>query len=139
MSVQDFIAKRKTYSPDAKVTFHPMDYRDNIGETEASFDLLISQYAGFISQHCKRYLKLGGLLLVNDSHGDASMACLDEDYELIGVVMGRNGNYRITEQDLADYFRPKSPMEITKAYLEKSQRGIGYKKSAGMYLFKRVK
>ena len=36
---------------------------------DRSVDLLISQYAGIISQPCKRYLKPGGYLLVNNSHG----------------------------------------------------------------------
>ncbi len=37
-------------------------------------DLIISQYAGFVGQETKRYLKEGGILLCNDSHGDATLA-----------------------------------------------------------------
>ena len=61
-----------------------ISYTAGFAEAEKSFDLLISQYAGFVSQHCKKYLKIGGILLVNNSHGDASMAKLDDDYKFVG-------------------------------------------------------
>ncbi len=134
-----FITKHKRYSEEPKVTFYATDYYKTFPAPEGSFDLLISQYAGFVSQPCKKYLKIGGLLLVNNSHGDASMAWLDEDYDLVGVVNHRSGQYRLVENNLDEYFIPKSTkIEITKSYLEKIGRGIGYKKSGSAYIFKRV-
>jgi hypothetical protein len=137
--VRDFVAKRKVYLEDAKISFFPRDYRTAITEIAEGFDLLISQYAGFVSQHCKRYLRIGGVLLANNSHGDASMASIDEAYKLSAVVMGKNGRYRLTEKNLDSYFVPNRPLDVTKEYLEKTQKGIGYKKSGSMYVFKRVK
>ncbi len=139
LRVRDIVATRKNYPEEAGITFYPQDYRTEISEIAERFDLLISQYAGFVSQHCKRYLRMGGGLLVNNSHGDASMAFIDEAYELSAVVMGKNGKYRLTEENLDSYFVPKRSIEITKEYLEKTQRGVGYRKSGSMYLFKRVK
>lgn len=139
LRVRDIVAKRKNYPEEAEITFYSQDYRTEISEIAERFDLLISQYAGFVSQHCKRYLRMGGVLLVNNSHGDASMAFIDEAYELLAVVMGKNGKYRLTEENLDSYFVPKQSIEITKECLEKTQRGVGYRKSGSMYLFKRVK
>ena len=34
----------------------------------------------------ERYLKVGGILAVNNSHGDAGLASIDPDYEFIGVI-----------------------------------------------------
>jgi hypothetical protein len=137
--VRAFVANRKRYPEAPKITFHPQDYRTELPETANSFDLLISQYAGFVSVHAKQYLRLGGVLLVNNSHGDASMASIDPAYTLSAVVMGKNGHYRLTEENLDHYFVPKRAIEITKTYLEKTQRGVGYKKAASMYVFTRVK
>ena len=137
--VRDFVTKRKTYAEEAKITFYSQDYRTEISGITERFDLLISQYAGFVSQHCKRYLRLGGVLLVNNSHGDASMASIDETYELSAVVIGGSGKYRLSEKDLDSYFVPKRAIEITKEYLHKIQKGVGYKKAGSMYLFERVK
>ncbi len=134
-----FVDKYKLYPQDSTITFYAEDYREFNAEPEQSYDLLISQYAGFISQHCKRYLKIGGILLVNNSHGDASMAYIDDDYELQAVAIHRNDRYRISDQNLDSYFVSKKPIELTKAYLEQTQKGIGYTKTASSYLFKRVR
>jgi hypothetical protein len=133
-----FIAERKFYPLESKVTFHFADYRNGFDEPFESFDLLISQYAGFVGQHCKPYLKTGGYLLANNSHGDAGMAAIDDDYRLKAVFSVRNGKYRISETNLDEYFVPKSQIHITRAYLEKLQKGIGYKKTAGVFLFQKV-
>lgn len=131
------ITSRKTYTEEADFSFYPQDYREEILELLGRFDLLISQYAGFVSQHGKRYLRLGGYLLANNSHGDASMASIDEDFQLVAVVKGKNASYRLTEKDLDSYMVPKKPLEISKAMLEERQRGIGFTKTASMYVFQK--
>lgn len=137
-SIHDFVARKKIYTQDARITFYPMDYRNDIEERDESFGLLISQYSGFVSQSCKRYLGIGGLLLANNSHGDASMASIDDDYELVAVVSRRNGKHRLSEANLDSYFKLKSQTKISKEHLEKIQRGVGYKKSASAYVFERL-
>ena len=105
-----------------------------------SFELLISQYAGFVSQYCKKYLKADGLLVANNSHGDASMAFLDIDYEFIGVFNKRSENkYAMSTKNLNTYFIPKKPRVITQAYLKQIKKGVGYTKYASSYLFRKIK
>lgn len=70
--------------------FVKKDYRELVEEVQ-KYDLLISQYAGFVSKYCKAYLKRDGILIVNDSHGDASMAYLDSEFSLISVVNQQDG------------------------------------------------
>ena len=138
--VYEFISKKKQYKEDSKISFHLKDYQKDIGEPRESFDLLISQWAGFISLYCKKYLKVNGLLVANNSHGDASMAFIDNDYRFVGVFNKRSGSkYTFSDKNLDTYFILKKPREITKEYLLKKQKGIGYKKSASAYLFKRIK
>jgi len=137
-SIYDYISKHKKYKGNPEIHFLAEDYRKNNLELAIEFDLLISQYAGFVSQYCKRYLKNGGLLLVNNSHGDASMASIDRDYRFIGVLNKRGDNYSLSEKDLDSYFIPKRSLDITKEYIEKIGRGIGYTKSPTAYLFKRI-
>ena len=137
-AVLDFIARHKLYEQEPSLTFHANSYAEDFGEATESFDLLISQYAGFVSEHCKQYLKIGGLLLVNNSHGDASMASINNQFELVAVVIRRDGKHRIKEENLESYLIPKSGKLITRSHLEKTQRGIAFKKSASMYLFQRT-
>ena len=136
--ISKFIAERKIYPQEAKVSFYFTDYRNGFNEPFDYFDLLISQYAGFVGQHCKQYLKTGGFLLANNSHGDAGVAAIDDDYQLKAVFSVRNGKHRISEKNLDEYFVPKSQIQITKDYLEKVQKDIGYKKTAGVYLFQKI-
>jgi hypothetical protein len=137
-SVHEFVSKKKIYDEDSIISFNHKDYRKDIGEPLESFDLLISQYAGFVSQFCKKYLKIEGILLANNSHGDASMASIDTDYKLIGVLNKRKNNYSFSERNLDSYFIPKKPREVTREYLETIKRGIGYTKSPSAYLFRRI-
>ena len=135
--IHEFVSKRKLYTEDSIISFHHKDYRKDFGEPIESFDLLISQYSGFISQFCKKYLKIGGILLANNSHGDASMASIDTDYEFIGVLNKRRNKYSFSEKKLDSYFIPKKPREVTREYLEKMKRGISYTKSPTAYLFRK--
>jgi len=136
--IDDVISARKIYLEKPIVRFYPTDFRKETNERENSFDLLISLYAGFVSKYCKRYLKIGGILIVNNSHGDASMASIDADYEFIGTIHLRNRKYYFSQKNLDQYFIPKKEVIVTEEYLEKIQHGIGYKKSASIYLFKRT-
>ena len=83
------------------VRFIAADYTDPLDLDDGKFDLLVSLYAGFVSEACTRHLRLGGSLLVNASHGDAAMASIDPRYRLSAVVTSRSGDYRIDARDLA--------------------------------------
>jgi len=134
----EIIHDRKEYPEDPIVTFHGADFRAMIPNYRKKFDLLISQYAGFISEACKPYLKLGGHLLVNNSHGDAGLASIDPDFQLIATVHKRSGKYRISNSVLNEYFIPKKGIRVTKELLYERKRGVGYTKTAALYLFQRI-
>ena len=121
------------------VQFVHTDYSRDLSLGAQSFDLLVSLYAGFVSEHCTDYLRIGGSLLVNPSHGDAAMASIDDRYELAAVVKSGSGGYRVDHSDLDRFLVPKTPQEITIERLHELGRGIGYTKSPFAYLFTRVK
>ena len=53
----DFVRKNRRYTDVPEIRFHAGDYTAGFDEPPRSFDLLVSQYAGFVSEHCKKYLK----------------------------------------------------------------------------------
>lgn len=118
--------------------FIPGDYRADLGLDEASVDLLLSLYAGFVSDHCTRYLRPGGHLLVNPSHGDTALAAVDPGYELAGVVTSRSGAYRVRTGGLDRYLIPKSAADLTPDAIRARGRGIAYTTSPFAYLFRRA-
>jgi len=124
--------------PPESVSFVHRDYTEDLDLDDESFDVLISLYAGFISESCTQQLRIGGVLLVNPSHGDAAMASIDRRYELTGVVLSGSGTYRIRSDALDTYLIPKAETTITPEMLHERGRGIAYTKSPFAYLFTRV-
>lgn len=125
-------------SADAEFRFIHADYRDELPLSQGAFDLLVSLYAGFVSEHCTQYLRIGGMLVVAPSHGDAAMASIDPRYHLAGVVISQRSDYRIRTRDLDTYLVPKTPTEISPDMLHRRGKGIAYTKSPFAYLFRRI-
>ncbi len=137
--LEQLITSRKDYTEQVPIKFFAQDYRKEIEGEDGKYDLLISQWAGIISKYCKRYLKVGGILLVNNSHGDATMAARDTDFKLIAAVQHGGGKYRLDETNLGDYLVPKKALEVSNAEIETKQRGITYAKTAWAYIFQKVR
>ena len=60
LGVEALVEERKHYVEPPQITFHNVDYTTNLDEPDEGFDLLVSLYAGFVSEACKRYLRVGG-------------------------------------------------------------------------------
>ncbi|QEE17552.1 hypothetical protein DSAG12_03389 [Promethearchaeum syntrophicum] len=139
-SFEKLINHKKRYSKEICFRFYPTNFKNILPEEEAYFDLLISQYAGFISRECKKYLKIGGILLVNNSHGDAQLAKHDPDYEFIAVINFRNKKFYYSTKNLDEYFIPKKEgLKIDLEYFLSINKGIGFKKSASHYVFRKIR
>lgn len=133
----EYIERNKIYDEETHLRFYPEDYRKKFDDIIDSSDILISLYAGFISKYCKDLLKENGVLLANNSHGDASMAQLDDDFTFFGVINYKNKKYYLKTENLDEYFIPKKNIIVTKELLEKTNRGVGYTKPANYYLFRK--
>lgn len=135
----DFIRLQKEYLEEANFRFYQQDYTLPFKELEKEFDVVISQYAGFVGQAAKPFLKKGGILVCNNSHGDASMASLDSDYKLIAVYKRyADDKYTISKNKLDEYLIPKSGNQPTKENLLKTMKGIAYTKSPSGYIFEKT-
>ena len=135
--ILEYIEKQKIYEEETTIDFILNDYWNDLPVAEGYYDLLISQYAGFVSQACKKYLRKGGILLVNDSHGDATLSKLDSDFDFIGILDYRNGKYKFSNEDLAQYFSFKRDRPIDIDQVKKTMKGPKYKSTAEYYLFKK--
>lgn len=137
--VAAIIARHDGAPPEPDMTFIHADYTTDLGLPAEGFDLLVSLYAGFVSESCTGYLRVGGILLVNPSHGDAAMASIDDRYQLVAVVKARSGEYQLSTGHLENHLVPRKPVEITPEYLHDRGRGIAYVTAPFAYLFERVR
>jgi len=128
-----YIESNKEYKEAPRIEFLGQDYTKSI-ETEP-VDLIISQYAGFVGQATKQVLKVGGILLCNDSHGDATLANFDEDFQLVGVL---ESNSTIRTHNLDVYFTPIKGKDIDLDFVWTKMKGLKYQTMAENYLFEKV-
>lgn len=129
--IMEYVNDHKRYGGPCSITFFGSDYDQQLDI--AKTDLIISQYAGFVGQAAKRYLKGNGILLCNDSHGDATLAYVDRDYELIGVTDAAS---TIQESGLESYFKLPRAKEIDIDTVRKTMKGQRYTHQAVNYLFR---
>lgn len=135
--VLEWVDSKKEYQGKPTIAAFQQDYSKKVPADLGQYELLISQYAGFVSLECKQYLKSGGLLLVNNSHADAGLAFLDSDYELIAVANYRKVRWTLGTAKLHEYFVPKKDAHPPKSLLLRTMRGIGYQKTAANYIFRK--
>jgi hypothetical protein len=138
-AVLRMVKQRKRYRGEPEIVFHAGDFAEPLQEEDESFDLLISQWAGFISQACKRYLRVGGVLLANDSRGDTSLASLDPCFQLVAAVTRRAGKHRLSERALDTFFVPRSGKSATRKDIQRTGRGLAQSKSAAAYVWQRMR
>jgi hypothetical protein len=129
--IEEYINTNKEYDESCEINFIPEDYSNPF--TLDKVDLIISQYAGFVGQATKQYLKTGGILLCNDSHGDATLAKFDPDFELIGVI---NSSNKISTKNLDEYFHLNKDKPVDLDFVRTKMKGPKYKEIASNYIFK---
>lgn len=122
----------------ADVAFLHVDYTEPLPISPASFDLLISLYAGPVWEHCRTYLSPQGYFLANTSHGDASLAALDPTLRLVAAVHQRDGTYRLDTKNLDSYLLPMRPSAADPETIRRRGRGIAYTRTAFAYVFRAV-
>ncbi len=135
----EYIRAHKEYPASPVIRYYHQDYRDPFESLGREFDLVISQYAGFVGAGVKSYLKKHGVVACNNSHGDASMLSLDPDFRLAAVYRRKTDDaFTISDKNLGEYLVPKKGIQPTRAGLLESMRGIGYTKSPTGYVFEKV-
>jgi hypothetical protein len=129
--IKDYIILNKQYDEAQVIQFFGIDYNESIDMSEV--DLIISQFAGFVGQATKKYLRKGGILLCNDSHGDATLAYVDDDFEFIGVIDSCN---QIVSSGLDKYFKFTKEKDIDIHIVRSTMKGPKYKLQPSNYIFR---
>ncbi|MBF4691528.1 hypothetical protein [Fusibacter ferrireducens] len=135
--IEAYLDKNKCYTTAFDFQFEGADFTKPLGAKRGYYDLMISLYSGFISLHCKDYLRKGGVLLANDSHGDATLAFYDPDYAFIGVLVESEKGIEISGDTLDRYFKMKSEKKVDLDKVKKQMKGPNYRNQVEYYLFQK--
>lgn len=133
-TIEKYIEENKDYKSLCEIEFIGEDYRSSLNVEKV--DIIISQYTGFVGQYTKHYLKVGGILLANDSHGDASLARFDDDFGFIGIIDSKNN---INNNSLEDYFKLPKEKTIDLVGVKVKMKGLKYTHRVENYLFDKIK
>ena len=133
-----YIEEQKEYTDPPNVVWKRADYASAQGLAEHHYDVMFSFYAGFISRDCKKYLRSGGILIANNSHGDASIALVDPDYEVIGIILRSGDRFRLKTEALTDYITKKDGTEIDREKVRSRMVGERFARPAYAYVFRKV-
>lgn len=131
--IKQYIDEHKEYETPCDIVFIGEDYTEALHIEPV--DLIIFQYAGFVGQATKQYIKPGGILLCNDSHGDATLSRFDDDFKFVGV-MGMNNN--IIDSNLEGYFTLPGNKAVNPAIVKEKMKGPKYTLTAENYLFQKI-
>jgi hypothetical protein len=117
-----FVNLLKFYDKIPHIRFHLSDYRADLGEDPSTFDLIISLSSGFISIACDKYLKKGGLFLVDNEHNDASRAYISRKYGFLGALeakppLNRHHSHK-SKKDVIDYIKKSYILEMKRKIKE---------------------
>ena len=134
-AIQAYIDRKKTYKRSAYFRFIAQDYTLPLPLEEQSFDLLLALFAGVISSACKPYLKPGGLLVTNNSQGDAQQAAADPDFQLMAVVQYRKKSYTLDNNNPGDILEARAK---TKRYLKQISYGVQYSEAEDYFIFQKI-
>ena len=138
--VLELVRERREYAEEPTIRFHLAE-RDvgPLPEPDQSFDLLISQGAPFVSQVCKRYLKIGGHLVADSSAGDADLAAQDPDYELVAVYKRRGEVITLVFDELETYMIMDAKASPTPDQIKAIVHGAGFARLAAGGVFERMR
>lgn len=134
-NVLRYVEANKSYPESAVIHGLQADFSGDLPIQEHSFDIMFSFYAGFISRSCKNYLKNGGILVCNNSHGDASIARTDGDYTLAAVIKRNGENFSITDKELSSYCVKKDGSPIDTEKVLARMVGENFMRKAYAYVF----
>jgi len=133
-AIQAYIDSKKKYKRSAYFRFIAQDY--TLPLEEQSFDLLLALFAGVISSVCKPYLKTGGLLVTNNSQGDAQQAANDPDFQLMAVVRYQKKNYMLVKEN-PELILAAANRDKTKHYLKQTSCGVQYTEEEDYFVFQK--
>jgi len=99
------------------VTGVNIDVISNLGLKLASYDLLLSLFAGKMIEYCEKYIKPGGIILTGSFFSDNESIKEKETFKLIGLIKRKNKKY-ILSHNFAKPQQSKSKLKQKNNILE---------------------
>ena len=136
-AVSQLIERNKHYGRSTYIRFIAQDFTCPLPLPLASFDLLISLFAGGIARTCKRYLRPGGILISNNHHKDAQEAAVDVEFTFLSVICFKGGKYQVISDNPAGLSNSSKVANRSLRHLRQGNRGLEYVEKEYYFAFQK--
>jgi len=136
-NISSIVNSNKKYRQKAYIKFLNCDYTKNLPLREESFDLLISVYAGGVTQTCSKYVKRGGIIVSNNHQNDAMHALKDMSLELEALIRRKGRKYHAESAASEDLPKILKERKIPSDNMKKSSTGLIYTDNENYFLFRK--
>ncbi len=128
--VTDLINKNKRYKETSYWKFISKDFKFDLGLRYASFDLLLSLFAGKLIDYCEQYIKPGGLILTSSLFSDNESIKENDNFVLIGLIKRKKHKYIIDSNS--------NLSKSNKSKLQPKYNGLEYIDNECYYLYRNI-
>ncbi len=137
-NILSIINSNKKYKQSAYIQFIHSDYTKKLSVRENNFDLLLSIYAGGITESCKKYIKPGGIIVSNNHHNDAQQALKDSSFRLEALIRRKGKKYHMENGTGEEMFKVLQEHSMPLRYMKNSSSGMKYVDNEYYFVFRKI-
>jgi hypothetical protein len=137
-NVLSIIDSNKKYKQSPYIRFISSDYTSELPVRENEYDLLLSIYAGGISEACKKYVRRGGIIVSNNHQNDARQALKDPSLRLEAIIRRKGKKYSIDDGAGEDLQKALSDHGIPAKSMKNPGSGFAYVDNECYFVFRRM-
>ena len=136
-NISSIVDSNKKYKQSAYMRFIHGDYTKKLPVRENNYDLLLSIYAGGVTESCKKYIKHGGIIVSNNHQNDAQQALKDSSVRLEALIHRKGKKYYIEnvsgEKMLKALLRQSMPKSM-----KNTSSGMEYVDNEYYFVFRKI-
>jgi len=137
-NVLSIVNSNKKYKQSAYIQFIHSDYTEKLPVRENNYDLLLSIYAGGITESCKRYVKPGGIIVSNNHRNDAQQAIKDSSIRLEALIRRKGKKYNIENGTGEKMLEALQEHSVPTKNMKNSSSGLKYVDNEYYFVFRKI-
>jgi hypothetical protein len=132
------VNSNKKYKQSAYIQFIHSDYTEKLPVRENNYDLLLSIYAGGITESCKKYIKPGGIIVSNNHRNDAQQALKDSSIRLEALIRRKGKKYNIENDTGEKMLKALQEHSVPTKNMKNSSSGLKYVDNEYYFVFRKI-
>jgi hypothetical protein len=137
-NILSIVNSNKKYKKSAYIQFIHSDYTEKLPVRENNYDLLLSIYAGGITESCKKYIKPGGIIVSNNHRNDAQQALKEPSVRLEALIRRKGKKYNIENGTGEKMLKALQEHSVPTKNMKNSSSGLKYVDNEYYFVFRKI-